>query len=291
MQLVIFILTYPFVWLISLLPMPVLHFISNGFYYLVYYVIGYRKKVVNDNLKIAFPEKPDDEIKKISKRFFRHFIDIFIEIIKSFTISKKQMAERYRFTNLEVLKELESQGKSAILLGAHYANWEWIFVLNLKINYNGYAIYKRIANKYFDAKVRSTRGRFNTELVPTKQTFKLIEHNMEYNILSFYGFLGDQSPKAQSAHYWSKFLGVKVPIYTGAEFIAKKHDLAVVYFKTAQVRRGYYNCTLELLTDKPATYKDYDITDMFLRRVEQQIKEAPEFYFWTHKRFKHMVKA
>lgn len=289
MQFLVFILVYPFIWLISLLPMPVLHFFSNGFYYLLYYVIGYRKKVVFDNLKLAFPKKSDAEIKKISKRFFRHFVDIFIEIIKSFTISKKNMSDRYRFENLEVLEELEKKGKSAVLLGAHYANWEWIFVLNLKVKYNGYAIYKKLANKYFDAKVRSTRGRFNTALVPTKQTFSLIEHNTKNNILSLYGFLGDQSPKKQSAHHWGKFLGVQVPIYTGAEFIAKKHDLAVVYFRTKRVKRGYYSCTLELLTDRPKTYKDYDITDMFLRRVEEQIYEAPEYYFWTHKRFKHAV--
>ncbi|PID71293.1 MAG: lipid A biosynthesis acyltransferase [Flavobacteriales bacterium] len=289
MQFLVFVLVYPLIWLISLLPMRILYVISDGIYYLLYYVIRYRKKVVFDNIKTAFPTKSNMEITQISKKFYHHFVDIFIEMIKSFTISKKELQKRYVFENLEVLKKLENKGRSSILLGAHYANWEWIFILNAHINFNAYAIYKKIRNKYFDAKVRATRGRFNTHLIPTKKTFKLIEHNTKSNILSLYGFLGDQSPKKQSAHHWGKFLGVQVPIYTGVEFMAKKYDLPIVYFKTEKIRRGYYKNTLKLLTAEPRQWKDYDITDLFLRHVEEQIYKEPQYYFWTHKRFKHKV--
>tara|TARA_R110002073_G_scaffold72537_1_gene177455 strand:+ start:447927 stop:448676 length:750 start_codon:yes stop_codon:yes gene_type:complete len=243
------------------------------------------------NLKLAFPEKSDLELKQIRKKFFKHFVDIFIEIIKSFTISEKQISKRYTFTNIEVLHELENSGKSGILLGAHYANWEWVFNLNLKIKFNGYAVYKKVKNQYFDSKVRSTRGRYKTTLVPTKEIFSVIRENNKQKILSLFGFLGDQSPKPHKAHYWSTFLGVKdVPIHTGVELLAKKYDLAIVSFNTKKIKRGYYESTFKLLTDSPRTFEDYTLTDIYLKDLEKHIKEQPEYYFWTHKRFKHQGK-
>ncbi len=292
MQFVIFILIYPLIWFISILPFRVLYFISDLFYYLLYYIIGYRKKIVVGNLRLVFPEKSDVEIKKITKTFYKHFVDIFIEMIKSFTISEKQISKRYSFTNIEVLHALEEKGKSGILYGAHYANWEWIFNLNLKIKFNGYAIYKKVKNPYFDKKVRETRGKYNTTLVPTKETFALMAKNKAQDVLSLYGFLGDQSPKKGKIHYWADFLGVKeVPIHTGVELLAKKHDLAVVYFNTRKIKRGYYVSTFQLLTENPNEFKDYELTDLYLREVEKQIKNAPEYYFWTHKRFKNVGKG
>ncbi|MET2985215.1 lysophospholipid acyltransferase family protein [Aureibaculum conchae] len=291
MQFLSYIIVYPFIWLLSILPFRILHFISDGFYYLLYYVVGYRKKVVFNNIKLAFPEKSDKEISHIAKKSYRHFIDVFVEIIKLFTISKKQLVKRYKIGNIDILKNLENQSRSSILMGGHYANWEWIFLLNTKLKYNGYAIYKKIKNKYFDKKIRETRGRFNTNLVSTKNTFSVITKNKKENILSLYGFLGDQSPRVGKTHYWSHFLGVdNLPIHTGAELLAKKHDLPVVFFKTKRIKRGYYEVNFELITDNPKSFKDYDITDIYLRKVEEQVKEAPEFYFWTHNRFKHQGK-
>lgn len=291
MQFLVFILIYPLIWLLSILPLRVLHFMSDCFYYLLYYVIRYRKKTVIGNLTLAFPEKSDEEIKIISKKFYSHFIDIIIEMIKSFTISKKEIAKRYKAVNIDILHQLETQQKSAIFLGAHYANWEWVFAINLLIKFNGYAVYKKLKNSFFDKKIRQSRGRFNTTLVPTKEIFSLIEENHDKHKISLYGFLGDQSPKINKTHYWSDFLGIKVPIHTGVELLSKKHNLPVVFFKTKRIKRGYYESTIKLLTDKPKDFENYQITELFLREVEAQIREAPEFYLWTHKRFKHRDKA
>lgn len=286
-----YIVVYPFIWLLSILPFRVLHFISDGFYYLMYYVIGYRKKVIFKNLKLAFPEKSDKEITVIAKKSYRHFVDVFVEIIKLFTISKKQLAKRYKIGNLDILKKLENEHRSCILMGGHYANWEWIFLLNTRINFNGYAIYKKINNKYFDKKIRETRGRFNTTLISTKNTFAVMTKNAEEGMLSLYGFLADQSPRVGKTHYWSHFFGVdNLPIHTGAELLAKKHNLPVLFFRTKRIKRGYYEVNFELITDNPRSYKDYEITDIYLRKLEEQVKEAPEFYFWTHNRFKHQGK-
>ena len=290
-QFLTFILVYPIIWMLSILPMRVLHFISSCAYYLLFYIVGYRKKVVYGNLGLAFPEKSEGEIHKIAKTFYKHFTDVFIEMIKSFTVSKKEIHKRYQFKNVELLHRLEKAGKSTILLGAHYANWEWMFSLNSQVGFDGFGIYKKLKNPYFDKKVRSTRGRFNTTLVPTKEIFDVIKTNKQNKLLSIYGFLGDQSPKPQKAHHWPIFLGVQVPAYTGVELLAKKHDLAIVFFKTKRIKRSYYECTLELLTDRADQYPDYEITDKFLKKVESQIREAPEYYLWTHKRFKHKDKA
>ena len=291
MQLLSYILVYPFIWLLSILPFRILHLISDGFYYLLYYVIGYRKKVVFNNIKLVYPQKSDKEIERLAKKSYRHFVDIFVEIIKLFTISKTQLSKRYNIGNIDVLKKLEDQQRSTLLMGGHYANWEWIFLLNLKLKFNGYAVYKKLNNKYFDKKIIETRGRFNTNLVNTKDIFSVITNNSKENKLSLYGFLGDQSPQVRKTHYWSHFLGVdNLPIHTGTELLAKKYDLPIVFFKTKRVKRGYYKVNFELITDDPKSFKDYDLTDIYLRKVEEQVEEAPEFYFWTHNRFKHKGK-
>ncbi|MCB0460586.1 MAG: lipid A biosynthesis acyltransferase [Flavobacteriaceae bacterium] len=291
MQLIVFLLFYPILWFFSILPFKVLYFLSDCLYVVAYHIIGYRKKVVFGNLKLVFPEKDKKEIQNIAKEFYSHFIDIFfVEMVKSFTMSKSEITKRFKIHNTELLDKLYEEGKDAILLGAHYANWEWLFSLNLKIKYNGYAVYKKVNNKYLNKKIEETRGRFNTTLIPTKEIFDKMAENANNNIRSLYGFLGDQSPKAHKAHHWNTFLGVYVPIYTGAEFLAKKYNMAIVFFKTKKIKRGYYESTLELLTDNPNNFDNYELTDNFLKKAEQQIIETPQYYLWTHKRFKHKDK-
>jgi len=291
LQFITFIFVYPFIWLLSILPFRVLYFISNLFYYLIYYIIGYRKKVVIGNLKLAFPDKSESEIKAISKKFFKHFVDVFgVEIVKSFTMPKKEMVKRYKPINLEILNELEAEGRSAIIVGAHYANWEWIFSFNLSINYDAYAVYKTIKNPYFDKKVRDTRGRFNTTLISTSRIFSLVKEIDVANKIALYGFISDQSPRIDKAKYWSEFMGVRVPIQVGVEVLAKKYNMPIVFYDARKLKRGYYECTLKLLTDSPRDFKDYELTDLFMREVEKQIHRTPEHYLWTHKRFKHAGK-
>ncbi len=291
MQFIIYILVYPIIWLISILPFSILYLISDFFYILIYYIFGYRKKVVLDNLILAFPEKKLDELKKIRKKFYHHFIDIFVEMIKSFTISEKNLKRRYTFNNIELIQNLEKKGKSIVLMGAHYANWEWVFIMNKYVSCKGVAAYSKIENKYFDKAIRKSRGRFGTILVRTSKLIELLDFNKKNNITAIYGLLSDQSPMVQKTKYWNTFLGVTVPIHTGAEYLAKKNNFAVVMIKTSKLKRGYYTSEFKLLTENPKNYKNYDITDMFLREVESQIYSAPEYYFWTHNRFKHKDKA
>lgn len=290
MKRIIFIITYPILWLFSILPFFILHLLSDMIFLLIYYIIGYRKEVVMDNLKLAFPEKEEKELKKIHKKFFRHFVDIFIEMAKSFTISEKEINKRYKYMNPEVLKEAEDNNKSIILIGSHYGNWEWIINFPQISRFKSIGAYTRITNPYYDNLIRKNRSRFGGEFIPTSKTIKKIIENKQKNILSVYGLLSDQSPSIHKTHYWAPFLNVKVPIHTGAEMLAKKHDFTVLYMSAKKTKRSHYEITFEILTKNPREAVDYTITDEFLARTEKQIKEQPEYYFWTHKRFKHKDK-
>ena len=181
MNLLIYILVYPLIWFISILPFRILYFISDGIYVLIYYVIGYRKKIVLYNLKLAFPEKPTKELIKIRKKFYHHFVDVFMEMIKSFTVPKKEVYKRYKFTNIDFFTELYKDGKSVILMGAHYANWEWIMSLDSFVDYKGYAAFTKVNNPYFNRKVLKSRAKFGTNLVQTSKILSEIYNNKKNN--------------------------------------------------------------------------------------------------------------
>lgn len=287
MQLLAYILIYPILWFISILPFRLLYALSDFLYILMYYVFRYRKQTVIDNLRLVFPEKSDHEIKIITRKFFHHFCDMILESIKSMNISLESMKARYTFKNLDIIKEFEKQNKSIVLMCAHYGSWEWIFILQTYTTHRGYGIYKRLQNKYFDRLIKSIRTRYNSYLITTKETFSVLEDAKKNGILSMNGFASDQSPKKHKAHHWNEFMGIKVPVHTGAEMLAKKLDMPVVFFAVERKKRGYYEATFQTLAEKPTDFKDYEITDKFLKLVEAQIHEAPEYYLWTHKRWKH----
>jgi len=287
MQLLAYILIYPILWFISILPFRLLYVVSDLLFILMYYVFRYRKQTVMNNLKLVFPEKSDQEIKIITKKFFHHFCDMILESIKSMNISLESMKARYTFKNLDIIKDFEKQNKSIVLMCAHYGSWEWIFILQTYTSHRGYGIYKRLQNKYFDRLVKSIRARYNSYLITTKETFSVLEEAKKNGILSMNGFASDQSPKKEKARHWNEFMGIKVPVHTGAEMLAKKLDMPVVFFAVERKKRGYYEATFQTLAEKPTDFKDYEITDKFLRLVEDQIHEAPEYYLWTHKRWKH----
>ena len=287
MRFIIYLIVYPFLWCISILPFRLLYMLSDFIYLIVYYVIGYRKKTVRENLALALPNLSDAERLLIEKKSFQHLCDMFLEMIKTMTISKKEISERFVFTNLEIYQKLEEQNKSIAMMLAHYASYEWVISMNSYVKFNGYAIYKKIANPYFDKLVRDIRSRFNAFLITTKETVTYIIKNKNNDLLSIYGFASDQSPKVSSAFHWQKFMGIEVPVHTGAEMLSKKYDMNVIFLKVKKIKRGYYEASFEVLSENVQKVPDYEITDKFLKLVEQQIYDAPEYYLWTHKRWKH----
>ena len=287
MQFLIYSISFPFLWIISKLPFRLFYWFSDCIYILVYYIIGYRKKIVRNNILIALPHISEEKRLVIEKKFYHHMCDMFLEMIKTMSISSEEMKERFKITNIELLKEYEQKNKSIILLAAHYASWEWLLSINESTSFKCYGVYKKVNNKYFDAKVRAIRSKFKSVLVTTDNTIALINDNEKNGIMSLYGLASDQSPQVHKTFHWQEFMGITVPVHTGAEMLAKRYDLEVVFAKVKKVKRGYYEATFVPIANNPKSIPDYEITDAYLKEVEQQILEAPEFYFWTHKRWKH----
>ena len=240
------------------------------------------------NLKIAFPEKSDTELNKIMKEFYHHFLDIFMEMIKTFTISNEEILKRFKLTNQEELDDFMARNDNVLLMSSHYANFEWLFSLNLRVRHNGFAAYKKIKNKYFNNYIVRSRGRFNTTLIPTEGALRSDLHPAHRELNTVYGMLVDQSPKLTKAYHWTTFFGKEVPVITGTEMLAKKYNYAVMCIETTKVKRGYYETRMEILSENPREVPDFEITDLFMKKLEAHIRKAPEYYFWSHKRFKYM---
>ncbi len=290
MQLLTYILAYPFLWLISILPYRLFYGFSDFMFFMLYYVIGYRKKVVRDNLKLTMPEKSAEELDQIQKDFYKHLCDLLLEMVKTMHLSKEAIKIRYDVQNIELIQEIEKE-KSILIVCSHYANWEWNVSMNNYIKSKGFAVYQKIGNVYFDRMIKKFRSKWNTTPIEQKETVKSVIRNEQQHITGIYGMVSDQSPMASRAQYWSTFMGVKVPVFNGAEVLARKLDLAVVFLKVSKVKRGYYKAEFIPITRNGKSTKEHEITEQFLRLTEQQIKERPEHYLWTHRRWKHRDKA
>ncbi len=287
MKLILFIIAYPFIWLVSHLPMRVLYIISDFLFLIVYYVAGYRKKVVYGNLKLAFPEKDEAELKVLQRKALHHFCDFLVESVKAFSISEKEMSKRYKFVNPEVLNSVSKRKKNIILTGSHLNNWEWSVSMPLVSEIEIFGTYKEISNPYFNDFMKKSRTKFGVVASKMQETIPNMLSNLKNKIPGAYILLSDQNPPLNKVYYWSEFFGVKVPVHTGAELLAKKFDMAIINYSPIKVKRGYYEITFEVITESPKEFDNYELTDKYLAVTEKYIRKQPEFYLWTHKRFKH----
>jgi KDO2-lipid IV(A) lauroyltransferase len=287
MERLVFLLSYPFLLGVSKLPFRLLYLLSDGLFFITHTVFRYRRKVVRENLELVFPEKSPQERQRISRAFYAHMCDMFLEMIKTLNISEEDLQKHFTFTNLDTFRQFESQGKSTVTFFPHYASWEWTIALDPHIKSKGYGIYQSLNNKYFDRWVRQVRARLGTSLITTKDSWKVMRRNKTEGIVATYGMLNDQSPTRKKARYWAPFMGITVPMHVGSEILCKKFDLPALYLKVRKIKRGYYEGTFIVLATAPKTVPGYGITDAFFREVELAIHEAPEYYFWTHKRWKH----
>lgn len=290
MQNLVYILVYPLLWLLSKLPMRILYFKSTVLYILVYHIIGYRKKVVKDNLSLVFPKKTKKERDRISKEFFKHLCDIIFETIKAFTISEEEIRKRFVVSNADILDEYYTKDRSILLMAGHYCNWEWSGILNKLMKHQAHAVYKPLGMKQFDALIKKTREHFGATIIPNKKIVGVLFRKWKKGTKTLTYILSDQTPKLGHFKYHDTFLGIDVPMFTGTEELAKKLDFSVVYLKVEKMKRGYYTASFIPLADSPKDYPDFQITRMFFDHLENQIQENPEFYLWSHKRWKHRDK-
>jgi KDO2-lipid IV(A) lauroyltransferase len=274
-------------WLITLLPLPVLYIFSDFLFFLLYYFPSYRRKVVSANLRNSFPEKSEEELKKIGKNFYKHFADLFIEILKLRNMSNASQLRRYTYSNTEIFDKLREEKRDIVGVLGHYNNWEWPTLLGQRLNYLTIIIYRPLQNKYFDRFINGQRTRNGLKLTPMSMIIRDIIKYRKQNIKIFSVFLSDQTPPGLESDYWTTFLNQDTAFFTGAGKIAAKYDMAVVFLNIQKKKRGYYNLDFELLFDHTAGIDEKTITEKYVRRLEKIIMEKPDYWLWSHRRWKH----
>ncbi len=277
-------IVYWFLYLLSLLPWRILYIISDGIYLIVYYITGYRKKVVMENLCIAFPEKTEAERIAVMKEFYKNFIDNFIESIKLFSISGEELNKRFT-GNFEVVNDLYATGKKVQLHSGHFFNWEFANLgYSHNFNYTLLTVYMPIKNKVFDRIFIHMRKRFGADLIPATEfnTKFTAYRNKQYCL----ALVGDQNPGDSRFAYWTRFFGKMTAVVKGPERGAKVGDTAIVMCNFYKVKRGYYTSDMVLLTTEPRNMPYGEITKQMMKFVEESIRKNPAGYLWSHRRWK-----
>jgi len=270
---------------LSLLPYPLLYLLSDIIFLIMYRVIGYRKKVVFTNLRNSFPNKSKQELKKIMSDFYRHLCDIIMESVKGFTISEKQLRKRLIIKNPEFSNSFADRGQSIIFVGGHYNNWEICAqAFAMYSNHKCIGIYKPLSNAFINDKIYTSRSKYGMHLISMKQTKKLFEDGDEPKAIVFGS---DQNPANPKRAHWVQFLNQDTGVLFGVERYAKEYDWPIVFVSISKAKRGYYEVEYSLITDKPKEEPHGKITEDFTKRLEQDIINQPQYWLWSHKRWKH----
>lgn len=267
-------------------PYTILYLVSDFFYVILFYIVRYRKKVVFENLKSSFPEKNDEEIKCLAKKFYKHLADITLESVKGMTISKKTIQKRYVIENAEIPNEYFDKGQSVLLLTSHYGNWEYgILATDMAVKHQVVALYLPLTNKYSEKYGVARRGRFGMKMVPVQQTKNVFAENdgKPLGII----MAADQSPSNMERAIWLDFLNHDTACIHGPEAYAKKMNMPALYMKISKPMRGHYVLSFEKLIDNPSEYEAGEITKLYFRHLENDINARPEYWLWSHRRWKH----
>jgi len=274
-------------WVLSRVPNFILYGFADIIFIFLYYLMGYRKKVVFRNLKNSFPEKSVKELKSIQKKFYRHLSDVFIENIALIKMKPERISKMVEFKNHDILNDLYNQGKSIVGVTAHYGNWEIFITLPLFSPHTTLCVYKPLNNKFFDREFYKMRAKFGEVPVTMNDAYRAVLKFNRNNTLTILGLISDQRPPLKSSNYWTTFLNQETPVFLGPEKIAKKLNAAVVYTHVDKIKRGKYLLIPTLLYDEVKDCKEYEITEAHLRLLENYIREKPEYWLWSHKRWKH----
>jgi len=274
-------------WIVSLLPFCFLYAFSDFLYVILYYAVKYRKKVVYENIKNAFPEKNSKEIKKIAKKYFHNLCDIIVEVIKIRHITIKQLLKHVEFKNYQIIDELIGSGKSIIVATGHCGNWEW---MSIKMAYiakiKGFAIAKPLSDKNYDNYLNKLRTKFSTEsVIKYKETYRKLIKNKDIQTIN--GFVVDQTPAKGEITFWTNFLNQDTPVYLGTEKIAKSLGMAVVFIYVKRIKRGYYEAEIIKITDDARFTSEHEITEKHVHLLEQFINKYPDNWLWSHRRWKY----
>ena len=281
-----------FLKLLSYIPFKMLYVLSDGLFYLLYYVIRYRRPIVRKNLTESFPEKSEQEILQIEKNFYHYFTDQVLESCKMTTISSEEISRRMVFTNVEAADAVLKSGKSIALYIGHYGNWEWVSSIPLWLGKEVRAvqIYHKLRNESMDKLMLHIRERMGAVSVEMRKTARYITEMANSRQVSIVGFIADQSPRKKEVRHFLPFLHHNTPVLTGTEKIIKHYDFEAWFLNMKRIKRGYYEAELVRIHENPKELPDFELTAIYYQMLEQMIRNRPELYLWTHNRFKHAMK-
>lgn len=282
-----FYIFFAFAWVITLLPFRILYIFSDLVFLLVYHVFHYRREVVRKNLTYAFPEKKPEELEEIARRFYRHLSDLMLESLKALHMSPRQISRRFTTSDLPLFERLYDEGKDIVALTSHYNNWEWLSSVQLITRHRAISIYKPLKDKYFDGLMLKLRTKYGVFPIAMHRTLRDLIMFRKQDVRTLSAFIADQTPSAGENSYWTTFLNQDTDFYRGPEKIAVKLDMAVIFAHIKKIRRGYYEVKCSLITENAAEEEPDYITSRYVEKLEEIIREKPEYWLWSHRRWKH----
>lgn len=274
------------IYVIMALPFRICYVLSDLLYLIAFYVVRYRRKVVHENLTNAFPEKSTIEIDQLARKYTSFMVDVFIETFKLLTLSRAQLRKRVVFTNTELVDRFRKSGRSVIIVLGHQGNWEWSGqAFEIQGIFHNQVSYHPLSSPFFDWLMFRLRSRFGMKLVPMQNVLKEMVNTRNQLIAT--ALIADQTPSNKEAAYWMTFLNQDTPVFLGTEKIARKFNQPVIFANLTRLKRGYYTCAFELITEHPQQEPEHWITEQHTRMLEMNILRQPETWLWSHRRWKH----
>lgn len=282
-------LLYGLWWLVSLLPMWFHYALADALYVLVAHVLRYRRKVIDKNLANAFPELTDAERRKLKHQFYHYFCDFIAEIVKYATMRTDNIKRRMVFHGTDKVCEILREGQDVALMLGHYCNWEMmtsypIWLQGIDAGYG--QIVHELENPVFNRLMRAVRNRMGSQTVAMQDTLRWLLRHRKEGHPTILAYVSDQVPLWWNIHHWLDFMNQDTPVFTGLERIARKLNQAVIYIDARRVRRGYYEAEVQVITRDPNSMPEFGITDEYFRRLEATIRHDPQYWLWSHNRWK-----
>ena len=285
MDYIVYILMRVFVTLFAIIPFPLVYLFSDFVFLFVYYFPGYRRRVVEENIRNSFPHMSREEQKRIARGFYHHLCDLLVESLKAFTVSEKKLCKRYRYDGMENIDQFAREGRNVIVVGGHYGNWEWTGIVSgNQMLHKPVGFYKPLSNRYIDQYMKRTRVRGRSILASINKTSEVF--TTDYHEPAAFYMVADQSPSSPRLAYWMTFLNQETAVLHGPEKYARLHNLPVVYTNITKISRGHYSACFELLAENPKSMKMGTLTSVFMQRLEENIRQNPSLYLWSHRRWK-----
>ena len=276
--------------LLSLMPLGVLYWFADWMVYpLAYYVVRYRRRLVRTNLRDSFPDKTEKEIVALEKKYYRHLADIIAEIIYGYRVSDEEMRQRVVFINGEEAAHMAQQYGGHMLMLGHIGNWEWMAEVSHFMEQFGIEsthVYRKQKSQQTNDLMLYMRRRRGGNYCEKNLILRTMIMNRKHEAPQSYGMISDQKPSVHGEHYVTQFLHQTTPFLTGTEVLSKKFGYPVYFFYIRQLKRGYYSAEFRLISEKPAETKEGEITEAYARMLEENIKECPHLWLWSHNRWR-----